>query len=665
MQLFLLSPFAIYCVVFDLTKFKTLAFENENEYDFESINQSIDYINYWLKQISIHANKASVFLIGTHADLIVDENKLYSKINDFLKSKIEEGNFVKNEDLIFFPIDNEKRTKLCNEMGFEVVEADGLNIKNVKEKISQKVNQNYNKKSVPTFPISCIDFFENIVQQNIKYIDFKDKNKFENFKEECDEPLLVEKYLQNLVDIGFVFKIENFYVFDAMWLIKKISFLVRDFYLHPDFEVDVELMKNKNLSFEWRMLTQHGLLSDAILDVFWNKKIEYINNENEYEEDKNLLLKIMIDADVIVEIKNIENKKFYFLPFASIAATSLEKSFSNFNYSKTIDDYAKEENCFVLKCSTTFPADFFFRFIVAIQKKQQETINNSNGFFDFNISNSFLDFLPSNHCYFFPCINRSINGNIVAYLKINNCLFLIPLSKISNKIVLFHIENVFDEDSTFEIKILFENIFNCLIEKYYKKTFSIKIKYLKNKKNFDDANKKTFSNKIETYFNDNNSDFFHEVFLNFFLMWSSSKFFEHCNILDVFYEIIKKFLYDEVDLSLFGIINDDGNNFNQLEIIKKKFKYYLKHQPLILEYNLNYNFDEKKFEKKFGDEQEWRGKKINWKELKNNFDFFDDLLNKTFEKNVQIEVILKTNIFYLLNKSIYLGEKNNLSVIRN
>jgi hypothetical protein len=331
------------------------------------------------------------------------------------------------------------------------------------------------------------------------------------------------------------------------------------------------------------------------------------------------------------------------LPFASIAATSLEKSFSNFNYSKTIEDYAKEENCFVLKCSTTFPEDFFFRFIVAIQKIQQEIFlnndnnnnnnnNNNSNDFNFNISTLLLDFLPSNHCYFFPCINRSINGNIVAYLKFKNSLLLIPHSKILNKIVIFNVVNENDDD---EIKNLFENICIGLIEKYYKKTFSVKIDYFKNNKNMDhDINKKEiqFSNKIETFFKNNNSDFFNKVFLNFFLMWSSSKFFQYSNVLDVFYEIVKNFLYDEADLSLFGI-NNNLNNNNQSEQFESELNNYFK-KPLILEYNLFYNFDEEKFEKKFGDELVWREKKINWKELKNDFfDFFDDILNKNFQIN--------------------------------
>jgi hypothetical protein len=611
MQHLLLSPFAIYFVVFDLTKFKTLESENENEKNFEFINQSMDYIIHWLKQISIFAKEASIFLIGTHADLIEDVNNLYLKINTFLSSTIEKdfeiknilNNLIKNEDLIYFPVDNKKR-KTYYVAGY--YDADGLNIKNLKEKATIEVKNNSLNKIKKKIPTSCFTLYEIIGQQNLKYIDINDKVAFENLKEDCDEPLFLEKHLENLVYLGFVLKFDNFFVFDVMWLINKFSCLVRDFYLHPNFEIDVELMKNKKFSFDWRMLTQHGLLSDDILDVFWKKKTEYKNNE-EYEKDKNVLLKIMsVDSDVIVEIKNIvNNKKYYFLPFVSIAATSLEKSFSNFDYSKTIEEYTNEQNCFVLKCSKTFPEDFFFRFIVAIEKQKHEIfyIDNNKSFNYFNISTSLLDFLPSNHCNFFPCINRSINGNIVSYLKFKNFLLIIPHGKILKKIVIFNVGN--DDDIIIdETEKEIQNIVDVLIEKYYKNTFTTQVIYIQKKNTcvFETKNVQ-FSNNIDIFFENNNVDFFNEVFEDYILMWNACKFFLYSNVLDVFYEIIKNFLYDEVDLSLLS-----NNNQHQLANFQKKLSYHT-NQNLILEYNLLYYFDKEKYEEKFGDVQEWRKKK--------------------------------------------------------
>jgi hypothetical protein len=345
----------------------------------------------------------------------------------------------------------------------------------------------------------------------------------------------------------------------------------------------------------------------------------------------------MKDSDVIVEIKNIENKKYYFLPFASIAATSLEKSFSNFNYSKTIEDYAREENCFILKYSTTFPEDFFFRFIVALEKKEQELIKNYDEVFDCNFPTSLLDFLPSNHCDFFPCINRSINSNIVAYLKFQNFRFIIPHLKNCKQIVIF-VMNYENETNTVEIQTIIKNIVDKLFEKYYKIKFPALLEIeLKQKNGIKVSKKIRFTNKIETYFNDNeNVKLLSTVFLNFLSMWISSKFFQYSNVLDVFYEIIKNFLYDEAYLHLFEI-----NNNKNFESIANNLKYFLEQPSLILEYNLKHNFDtNEKIEKKFGDEQEWRGKKINWKILKNNFNFFDEFCIKNFQKNVEIKVLL-------------------------
>jgi hypothetical protein len=633
---FLLSQFAIYCLVFDLTKFKTLAFENENEYDFESINQSIDYINHWLKQISIHAKEASIFLIGTHADLILNENNLYSKISNFLNTKIEivfkfnVENIIKNNDLIFFPINNTKRTKKSNHGIIKV--ADGLNLKNLKEKILHQANENNKKTKFSSIPDYCFTFFEDITREKIKYIDSKNEKKFENFKEECDEPLLVEKYLQNLIDIGSIFKIENFYVFDTMWLIKKFSCLVRDFYLHPDFEVDVELMKNKNLSFEWRMLTQHGLLSDAILDVFWNKKTEYINNENEYEEDKNVLLKVMIDSDVIVEIKNIENKKYYFLPFASIAATSLEKSFSNFNKKNNIENM-DHYNYFEMKCSTienkneNFSEDFFFRFIVSIAKKNQ----NVDDIFkcDFHAS-----LLPINHINVFPCINRTFDGKIAAYLVSNNFFIIIPFPINLHEILIFFSKRNLE---ACEVKILennFKLVVNDIFRKYYKIENKEFVFILHTKNNCDNMLPITFTNKIENLISKNIMHPF-KNFLNIFLIWISSKFFEHCNILDVFYEIIKNFLYDEAYLNLtektfFKI----KNNFDGIENFEKNIDHFFKSE-------------------KFNDEQIWKDdKKINWKSLKTEIfnkkamEIIDKFKTDCFEYTVFLTFLLLFFIIY-------------------
>src|ERR1700744_1712612 len=96
--------------IWDLCIFDMRQMISDNEQDRLS---SMNYTNFWLRSIEMHARGAPIFLIGTFKDIVSDPTK-HKEINKSLCLSLNVSDIapslVMNEKdmIVFWPIDNSK-----------------------------------------------------------------------------------------------------------------------------------------------------------------------------------------------------------------------------------------------------------------------------------------------------------------------------------------------------------------------------------------------------------------------------------------------------------------------------------------------------------------------------------------------------------------------------
>ena len=106
-QHFFFTPYGVYVVVFNMMNIL-----NESKRE-----QSLSELLLWINNIGIHARGASVFLVGTHEDLVFDK-AVYDRISEIMQTRFRYSvtwpSIVEYNMQCFFPVNSNNRTQLEN-----------------------------------------------------------------------------------------------------------------------------------------------------------------------------------------------------------------------------------------------------------------------------------------------------------------------------------------------------------------------------------------------------------------------------------------------------------------------------------------------------------------------------------------------------------------------
>ena len=314
-----LSRYGVYVLAFDLTKLVA---------DKATVDNSLTYLRYWLRQIGMIAYGAPLILLGTHVDALPDGEKSFNAINDLLLKEFSSEpawaslQHNNEQSLCFFPVINEKSDPNISRLRHLIetcVE---------KDRIVKGDKESYVNLPIPLSWLKLCDELKRLEREGESYI-YRDK--LEEVAQNCgafshlaasDLPsrrLLVSSLLDRFNTLGMVVHInepglDDVVVLNPQWLLDLIVCIVRDFDLH-------KLKRDMSIkSAQLDALCKRGVLSDDVLKIFWK------------EEEANIpfLTKFLIKIGVMCELPRPDpTKPQLFLVPAVLSTDSVVSSRSD------------------------------------------------------------------------------------------------------------------------------------------------------------------------------------------------------------------------------------------------------------------------------------------------------------------------------------------------
>mmetsp|Transcript_4362 Transcript_4362/g.5780 ORF Transcript_4362/g.5780 Transcript_4362/m.5780 type:complete len:955 (+) Transcript_4362:52-2916(+) len=251
-----LTKHGVYLLVFDMREILNL----------RTRNAAMKYMSFWLSSIRLHAPLSPILLVGTFLDRIDSEGDL-REINNILREKMKSSAAqiinCDSEDLVFFPVDNEK--------GFGIIE------------LRLKIEEVARNGSL---------FNE---QVSMRFINFLDELLSAKYRENEQKPFLtlpvVKKMASKvginnsatllmaleffhecgmLIHLTATQALTNMIILKPQWLIDALSKVIRDVdnvqHVH-----DIDEFANVGLKADLDMVSENALASRDFLEYVWDK----------------------------------------------------------------------------------------------------------------------------------------------------------------------------------------------------------------------------------------------------------------------------------------------------------------------------------------------------------------------------------------------------------
>lgn len=311
-----------------------LVFNLKHLIDETKVNETTEYIKFWLFSKKIHASSAPILLVGTHGNELTE--KELSKVERYISVSILGKNTfaeVRSKKRSFFVIDN-----LTGQGIEELRRAIEINVK----------KQEYIKRCIP---LSFLRVIELLLERKEEYLCI---NQAKKIVTSCG---LDDKYFQAaltfLAERGLVTyfgehsKLRNFVILQPQWLISAFTDVLFDDKEHEQPDFDNEFNR------DFRKFTEERVLSRELLGNIWMKK-------GYTESVQNFFIEIMKASSLMCNY-NFDDAESYLVPSLYTA---------KMDWSCTEEDEEYSGPKFVLDFSGNYDKDIvadggiFFQYII-------------------------------------------------------------------------------------------------------------------------------------------------------------------------------------------------------------------------------------------------------------------------------------------------------------
>jgi GTPase SAR1 family protein len=305
-----LTRFAVYLVVFNMAD---LVGDTATE---ETREKCLAELHGWLNDLWMHAAMAPVIPVGTHLDMVSEEDGALERVDSLLRQRFEGTRFWPHlasntaEGLVFFPVDSRTRT--------EDGRAD-ITVRQLRQKVEKMAQgEEYIDKQVPLSWLQVLDRLQTMSRGHgsggaIDGTGKRGKVRRLSLKgvceiaQECglptDPSMSVEEEVAGLLDLfhelGMLVhynepKLKGMVVLDPQWLIDLISRIIR---VHEGNLHELPLIDEKarrQLPEQWQQLVKGGQLSRGLVEVLWEGLTEGV-------EERDTLLVMLQKFDLLLQ----------------------------------------------------------------------------------------------------------------------------------------------------------------------------------------------------------------------------------------------------------------------------------------------------------------------------------------------------------------------------
>ena len=249
------TEYGVYTLVFDMRE----VLHKEDD--------AVEYLQFWLKSIALHAPSAPFVLVGTYRDEVDDKEK-WKRIDTVLRDRVKlvpefTGQLVPNgdTDLTFFPVDNRNDKGLADVQEAILVALTG---------------KDFVDYPVPLSWISCLD--ELLSKEDTSAAGFLHVSEVERIarKHRVREASEVRLMLTFFHEIGSLFyfyrskSLRDIVIIDTQWLVNALTCLIFDNDIHTKSIFGLR----ESLRADEEMFLNTGVLSERLRKEKW-KKGEY------------------------------------------------------------------------------------------------------------------------------------------------------------------------------------------------------------------------------------------------------------------------------------------------------------------------------------------------------------------------------------------------------
>ena len=246
-----LTEFGVYMLVFDMR-------EVLNQED-----KAVEYLQFWLRSIALHAPSAPIVLVGTYADKVTTKSE-WKHINEVLEDRVHvvkkhNRQLVANEEngLAFFPVDN----------------WNGVGLVDVQESILVALNdREFMSYPVPLSWLSCLD---QLVRKEIRTVDYLSVAEVGAVARKHGVKVSeVRLMLSFFHEIGSLFyfqrsnDLRNMVILNPQWLVDALTCLIFDNDVHAGSVWEVR----RSLRPDEKLFLTRGILSRRLRQAKWNAK---------------------------------------------------------------------------------------------------------------------------------------------------------------------------------------------------------------------------------------------------------------------------------------------------------------------------------------------------------------------------------------------------------
>ena len=243
-----LTEYGVYTLVFDMRE----VLKNEDD--------AVEYLQFWLKSIALHAPSAPIVLVGTYRDVVGDskwkpiDTVLRDRVNvvaEYTEQLIPNG----DNDLTFFPVDNRNDNGLT-----DVQEA-------ILVALTDKPFMQY---PVPLSWISCLDELLHTETSTTGFLHLQEVEKIarKHRVKETSEVRLMLSFFHEIGSLFYFYRSKNLrdiVIVDTQWLVDALTCLIFDNDIHTSSIFSLP----KSLRADEEMFMNTGVLSERLRKEKW------------------------------------------------------------------------------------------------------------------------------------------------------------------------------------------------------------------------------------------------------------------------------------------------------------------------------------------------------------------------------------------------------------
>ena len=285
MQHLFLSRYGVYVIAFDMCNLCA------DHVSGKAVENSISYLRFWLRQISMAALGAPILLLGTHKDSLANE-EWHAELSQRLLLEFSSSEkawahvHVNAEDgLCFFPVANFSDDRNIGRLR-HLIEALAVD-----DRISPGDEEGYVHSKIPVSWLAVCDRMREMERRGVPYLrvraeaDVDDGEAtasslaascgvFDLTSSESERNIVLSAMLSLFARLGIVVYIEaaglsNVVILNPQWLIDMLVCIIRDFQLHM-LKRDRKLIQESRK--KWYDFTTKGRLSRSMLLVLWREE---------------------------------------------------------------------------------------------------------------------------------------------------------------------------------------------------------------------------------------------------------------------------------------------------------------------------------------------------------------------------------------------------------